>query len=418
MSVSIAAANLDLEILGNDDSNNQDWVDQDVKAEGLLMGEDDPHDLSTTCVESFRRVDSSGDISVIGEETNCFDDHKDSFLGALDMEDVVAFNNLEEKVVLDESNGHAKADTTRPPVVDGDSQGKNKPGTSTNKKEKVQRAPKRPLSAYNLFFKAWRAKLLADHGSVGFADLGRQVGRKWKALTPKERECFDVLARRDSRRYRREMDAFRQARRHLPCPSVAARERVSSMTPDMRTPSHASRRVSSTASLASSTSNETNSVCSLKRNPSFEGMYMDLGCRLLAILPEIRLKIRPFLLPTDDTKEPKECVPNKGACVTPTIESTAASAHGPVPLPVIQEHASTADLPIPPGSIVTLPDQYGYPRRFRVNYQVYQMPMTQAQSYVGAWTQKQHQEHGGVTTETWAPFIQHNPCPPHERWWG
>ena len=118
-----------------------------------------------------------------------------------------------------------------------------------------------------------------------------------------------------------------------------------------------------------------------------------------------------------DTKEPKECGSPKGVCSTPTNVSTAAIAHGAVPLPVIQDHAGTADLPVPPGSIVTLPDQYGYPRRFRVNYQVYRMPMAQAQSYVGAWSQKQHQEHGGVTTETWAPFIQANPSYPHGQWW-
>lgn len=277
MSVSIAAANVDLEISVKEDPN-QDWVDQDVKAEeGLLVDDDDPHDLATSCVESFRRVDSSGDISVIGEENNCFEDHEDSFLGTLTMEDVVAFNKSEEKDAIDEPNGHEKADTAHSTVVDGDSQGKNKPETSTNKNEKVQRAPKRPLSAYNLFFKAWRAKLLADHGSVGFADLGRQVGRKWKSLTPKERECFDVLARRDSRRYRREMDAFRQARRSLPCPSVTSRERVSPLFRGLRTPPHASKRDSSTASLASSTSNESNSVCSLSRSASLEGMWMDLA---------------------------------------------------------------------------------------------------------------------------------------------
>lgn len=75
--------------------------------------------------------------------------------------------------------------------------------------------PKRPLSAYNLFFKAWRRYLLLQaqttgRRKMGFAALGKQVGKTWQSLQPDERAWFDKLAAQDSQRYCREMQAYRR----------------------------------------------------------------------------------------------------------------------------------------------------------------------------------------------------------------
>jgi len=100
--------------------------------------------------------------------------------------------------------------------------------------------PRRPLSAYNIFFKEERAKILgsataegdpatahenggnegsskdpedrktrAPHGKIGFENLAKTIGRRWKSLNPSHLERFKVLAHEDMERYRREMEEYR-----------------------------------------------------------------------------------------------------------------------------------------------------------------------------------------------------------------
>eukprot|EP00522_Entomoneis_paludosa_P011125 CAMPEP_0172442046 /NCGR_PEP_ID=MMETSP1065-20121228/2515_1 /TAXON_ID=265537 /ORGANISM="Amphiprora paludosa, Strain CCMP125" /LENGTH=261 /DNA_ID=CAMNT_0013191707 /DNA_START=44 /DNA_END=829 /DNA_ORIENTATION=- len=84
--------------------------------------------------------------------------------------------------------------------------------------------PKKSLSAYNLFFKAERQRLLQtlpdrrtqgkrkprnSHGKLGFADMARTIASKWKQITPEERAPFDVIAKADSTRYKEEMQAWK-----------------------------------------------------------------------------------------------------------------------------------------------------------------------------------------------------------------
>jgi len=90
--------------------------------------------------------------------------------------------------------------------------------------------PKRPLSAYNYFFKSERARLLGleepsldmvhdheksgkrrhrkVHGAIGFRDLASQVGSKWKALSDEEKAPYVRLFQQDRTRYRTEMKAW------------------------------------------------------------------------------------------------------------------------------------------------------------------------------------------------------------------
>ena len=78
----------------------------------------------------------------------------------------------------------------------------------TKNSMKTKRAPKRPLSAYNLFFKAFRAQLSSDN-SMSFAQLGQEVARQWKQLSASKRTKYEAVARQDSKRYRKEMQAFK-----------------------------------------------------------------------------------------------------------------------------------------------------------------------------------------------------------------
>ena len=74
--------------------------------------------------------------------------------------------------------------------------------------------PRRPLSAYNIYFREERAKLLAAGRAlgagekIGFEKLAKTIGKRWKELSEEQLERFKKLANEDTERYRREMDAY------------------------------------------------------------------------------------------------------------------------------------------------------------------------------------------------------------------
>ena len=98
---------------------------------------------------------------------------------------------------------------------------KDKRGRGKKKKE----GPRYPLSAYNLFFKHEREVLLEtlpvraegkprrSHGKIGFADMARVIGNRWRNIHPEEKELFDKLALQEKERYQKELKAFKEAKK-------------------------------------------------------------------------------------------------------------------------------------------------------------------------------------------------------------
>lgn len=97
--------------------------------------------------------------------------------------------------------------------------------------KKPKGKPKRPLSAYNLFFQTERENILRStpdpsvpvipkrirkgrnvHGKIGFVTLAKQIGAKWKTLSPSSRQKFGDAAKIERQRYDEEMDKWQQDR--------------------------------------------------------------------------------------------------------------------------------------------------------------------------------------------------------------
>ena len=99
--------------------------------------------------------------------------------------------------------------------------------------KKPKDKPKRPLSAYNLFFQSERQKLIAllpdvanleeygltererkakhrkMHGKIGFAELARNIANKWNNLDDTEKATFEACARTEKEKYQEELDKWK-----------------------------------------------------------------------------------------------------------------------------------------------------------------------------------------------------------------
>jgi len=111
-------------------------------------------------------------------------------------------------------------------------------GSRKNKSDKKGQ-PKRPLTAYNLFFKEERAKLLAEraaknillekeqklhtsegtkrerrrqpHGKIGFREMAMLISKSWKEVDPARKAAYEEQAKIDKKRYREEISKWRSA---------------------------------------------------------------------------------------------------------------------------------------------------------------------------------------------------------------
>lgn len=98
---------------------------------------------------------------------------------------------------------------------------KKKHGPRKAKRKKPKNAPQRALSAYNVFFRDERARILqarseGNPGEIGaaraadlFSAMGKAIAKRWKELSPEELVVYTEAAGEDMKRYRKEMALYR-----------------------------------------------------------------------------------------------------------------------------------------------------------------------------------------------------------------
>lgn len=98
---------------------------------------------------------------------------------------------------------------------------KGKPTLRKKRRNKPKDYPKRPLSAYNVFFKETREQILKDKlktdnpdvkrdHKLDFQTMAKEIAARWKALDTKEKERVEKLAKKDMLRYRDEVKAYEE----------------------------------------------------------------------------------------------------------------------------------------------------------------------------------------------------------------
>ena len=82
--------------------------------------------------------------------------------------------------------------------------------TRKKRKKKDPNAPKRPQSAYTLYMKEFRNKIIEDNdfSPSDIAAVGRELGRTWKALGTKQRGPYEKEAAIEYARYKKLKTAY------------------------------------------------------------------------------------------------------------------------------------------------------------------------------------------------------------------
>jgi hypothetical protein len=282
------------------------------------------------------------------------------------------------------------------------------------RKKKPKGMPKRPLSAYNLYFQAQRTKIIAerkgmgdDGRGIGFEELGKIVGRLWRELGNAEKKMFEKLADKDGERYRKEMDAYHEmkikfyeeeANRPLPgaaFPLVAATPTTDRSNVILNTgsssnfPSPPGHRRSQSIS---SSSGIQHGQFAAGRGPAPEQGGPACSASFMYDVMGSAPRNGSTLQPSSEGARLSSSSP--GTPTHPPMMHSHASHQGqhtirgppaaPSPMSLSRGDANDCGdhFPLPPGMEIVLSDRNGVDRKYRVHYQCFSMTREAAHQYM------------------------------------
>ncbi|CAJ1896816.1 unnamed protein product [Cylindrotheca closterium] len=78
------------------------------------------------------------------------------------------------------------------------------------KKKKDPNAPKRGTTSFMYFSSEMRPKIKEENPDISFGDTGKELGARFRALSPEEKKKYEDMAAEDKIRYKGEMDAYKK----------------------------------------------------------------------------------------------------------------------------------------------------------------------------------------------------------------
>lgn len=203
------------------------------------------------------------------------------------------------------------------------------------RKKKPAGLPKRPLSAYNIFFQEERLKIQEEgQTKLGFNDFGKIIGFRWKELSDEDRQKYNARAKEDTVRYQNEMDVVKESNKRK--------------KEDPRNDEKNSEK-SNSLPCATSFSEATNAAISLEV---------------------------PHLPPFSQELHRGHPDPQRIHWNYPV-----SSCHGELARSSRNNEAQPG-VSIPPGMEIMLPDASGRERKYTVRYAVYSMRRGEAENFI------------------------------------
>lgn len=301
------------------------------------------------------------------------------------------------------------------------------------RKKKPKGMPKRPLSAYNLFFQATKYRIQAERERsadenkkknndntprVGFEELGKIIGKLWRELSAKEKKVYEKLADKDGDRYRAEMEAYNylkhkryeeEANRPLELSAAAAAAAAPPASPmfvataiDVSNPPLMSHSMFGHGHATASFHQHRNVVTipSTSRQP--QGHHGTLGSGFVAepgaSAPSATLSSKamdglqnsgPTAAHPSSAQSLRRTV-TRGAPFSPTESHVSGQFGSPPVAPSLlgaggdgaADPGDSNRFPLPPGMEIVLSDNHGVDRKYRVHYTCYSMTREAAHQYL------------------------------------
>mmetsp|Transcript_8063 Transcript_8063/g.11644 ORF Transcript_8063/g.11644 Transcript_8063/m.11644 type:complete len:405 (-) Transcript_8063:650-1864(-) len=377
-------------------------------------------------LSSFPASESDGEVSNSNSPNHfeVFDDHH----GQRQRE--VAVGPINATTMFNSNRASSNISATRSPPHDRSSSFSAMIPTRRRKKPKA--FPKRPLSAFSLFYREERTK--SALGGINQENLRRALEKKWQRLPASEKQYYEAIAIQDSDRYKREMDDYNNKLRHhehqIELEELhASQQQQRSKHPRVQqyAPAYSPYEVQGPNTLGppqciSRPHHHHDSSSSIPPlhpppppPPPYSSTYLPF---YHSPYPDVNsypgpprlappLHSRPAVLPRmhppihQQVQQPPPAHHHFHPPPEPTRLAylpTGSSEFAPPTLPtasrpVLEEGEPENGTPIPPGMEIVLRDSSGAPRKYRIQYAIVTMDHDQAQEHMD---QLRHNSMGGT----------------------